>query len=127
MVTLVSKVQPENVLGPIVVTGQPPSLAGTYTAPIVDIGTAVDDDASPPTVAQPSNTVYVHVIPSIVSVAALKENIPITTKESTHSFLISTFPLPALCFTAHSLAQEKEVACFLNHHVLSEASPNAFE
>lgn len=51
------------------VTGYPPRVEGIVMTPDVEVGTAPDDP--PPTEALPLETVYVHVIPSMVAVAAV--------------------------------------------------------
>jgi hypothetical protein len=68
--TLVSPRQPRNADFPILVTLHPPNFGGMVIAPTVDLGTAVNSAEPPPTLAHPFLTVYVHVIPSTVSVSA---------------------------------------------------------
>ncbi len=70
IVTLVRPLQLKSAEKPMLVTGLPPSIEGTTIAPLVEVGTAVEDDEPPPSDALPLETVYVHVMPSTVSVSA---------------------------------------------------------
>ena len=54
-------------------TEHPPSEDGIVMAPTVVFGTARADMLLPPTVAFPLDTVYVHVMPSTVALAAMSE------------------------------------------------------
>ena len=77
------------------VTGLPPSLEGIVIAPVVDCGTAVDELEPPPTLAYPLATVYVHVIPSTVSVKARHGNEADITNAARAFFIVfmRLFPL----------------------------------
>ena len=67
IVTRVSPLQPANAEYAIHVTLHPPKVDGMEIAPDVERGIAYE---LPPNCALPSYTVYVHVIPPTVSVAA---------------------------------------------------------
>ena len=84
------------------ITRQPPKVDGMAIEPEVDFGTAVDDDEPPPTLAVPFATLYVHVMPFTISLAATSgiaaDRITATTI-ITNFFIMFRYLLPRLSFT----------------------------
>ena len=70
IVTLVKPLQSENAYSPILVTGYPLRVEGMMIAPFVDDGIAGVFQLPLLISALPLDTLYVHVMPSTVSVSA---------------------------------------------------------